>query len=109
MRRTARRKLEILTARVDDYLWHTGRELQEAQIELIRWSWPRGLRGELREIDTLTRKMERYVRNAQIATLKGEASADILLDDALGSLAQLTEVAEAMTRRLDKLLCRDKT
>jgi hypothetical protein len=50
----------MLTARVDDYLWHTGRELQarweEGQIELIRWSWPRGLRGELRKIDTLTRK-----------------------------------------------------
>ena len=107
MRRTTHRKLKTLTARADDYLWHTGRELdarwEEARIKLRRSSL-KGLRRELAEIDALARKMELDLRTAQIAALKREASAERLLDRALASLAHLAKVAQLMTLRLDELL-----
>jgi hypothetical protein len=64
----------------------------------------RELAGRLQELEDVTNHTNRELKAAGLATAEGRVSAEHLLDRALASMERLTEIAEAMTRRLEKLL-----
>jgi hypothetical protein len=102
-----RRKHDLLAAAMHEYFWHTGAELTARWTKAMLGLPPsilRELAGRLQELEDVTNQTNRELKAAGLATAEGRESAEHLLNRALASMEHLTEVAEAMTRRLDELL-----
>jgi hypothetical protein len=102
-----RRKRELLAAELYAYFWHTNKELTARWTEAMLRLSPAGLRDlavELRELETVTDQTNLELEAAHRAAAEGCEPTESLLDRALASIEHLSEIAEAMTRRLDGLL-----
>jgi hypothetical protein len=64
----------------------------------------RELAGRLQTFEAVTNEIDRQLKAAQIAAFENHESAEVSLDRALASIEHLSELAEAMMRRLDELL-----
>ena len=64
----------------------------------------RGLAVELRELETVTNQTDLELATTHRAVTEAQESAKSLLDRALASMEHLSEIAEAMTQRLDEML-----
>ena len=102
-----RRKHDLLAAAMHEYFWHIGAELTARWTKAMLGLPPsilRELAGRLQELEDVTNQTNRELKAAGLATAEGRESAEHLLNRALASMEHLTEVAEAMTRRLAELL-----
>jgi hypothetical protein len=100
-------KHELLANAMYDYFWHTGAELTSRWTKAMLGLPPtllRQLAGRLQELEDVTNLTNLELKAANLVTAEGGESAEHLLNRALASLERLTEIAEAMTRRLDELL-----
>ena len=99
-------KRQLLAAELQRYFGETCPALAarwEAAIIDLPSLVLRELAGRLQEFEAVTDETNRQLKAAQAAAFKDQESAETLLDRALASLERLNEVAEAITRHLDKL------
>ena len=102
-----RRKRERLAAEMYAYFWQINKELTARWTEAMLGLPPAVLRGlavELRELETVTNQTNLELETAHRAVTEAHESAESLLDRALASMEHLSEIAEAMTQRLDEML-----
>jgi hypothetical protein len=98
------RKRDLLEIELQRYFGETCPTLAARwEVAIIGLAPPalRELVGRLQTFETLTEETSRQLK---AAAFEDEESAEHLLDRALASMENLTEVADAMTRRLDELL-----
>jgi hypothetical protein len=102
-----RRKRELLAAELHAYFWLTCKELIATLKEAMRRLPPsvlRELASRLGEVEAVTNQANLELQAAYLGAAEGRESIEHLLNRAIASIERLSEIAKAMTRRLDELL-----
>jgi hypothetical protein len=101
------RKHDLLAAELQRYFGETCPALTarwEAAITGLAPKLLRELASRLQELDAATKAAERQLKFTLRPVAERGASTEPVLDQALASLEHLSEIAEAMLRRVDELL-----
>jgi hypothetical protein len=102
-----RRKHELLAAEMQRYFLETCPALTARWKTAIVGLAPpvlRELARRLQALEAVTNETNRELKASHLTAGEGRESTEHLLDRALASIEHLTEVAQAMMRRLDELL-----